>query len=412
MTLVFSLYLVTPAPADQGYYVKLSSFEAFVPLIVSGNGAVIIGQSSGGRDLAEWSDSTGVRVLQVAPDGYDLLPKAVSSDGRYVAGVLQKYPARPETDKGTMFWWSIATGLHMLTPTEQKNDKVWQMDISDDGQEVEFFCPSQSTIPTCPGSSSVPHAWPAMAREWTQARGFEILGMDIKRRFDYIKTSGDFKSLVYGELQPSLQMQITGQTGSPVLGLQDKTGRYVLFKDIPSFSEIYGSGYSYDSLSQLRSVVTNRNVSIVALSGISSDARNNGQGTLVWNETGKEIIIKNLPDGCSSFTPSQITNSGDFFGVASCPGVESGVAFYVNKKRSLTVADWLKCHGISNDLNAYVAINSISDDGKTILGWGNLYPSVNISQSTPRETGAGTWSKQNIGDDSSRRAFLFVAHIP
>jgi hypothetical protein len=391
-----------PSQADSAYFVKFSYNPAFLPLLVSGDGQVIIGEGPRGTSLAAWTKTGGVKIIAPAPPGYTLLPKAVDEDGNVIVGVMQPRNAMPMTDRGAMFRWSARSGLQLLTANTPGMDGVWQMDVSNDGQSVEFFCPDQSAIPTCPGSGSAPANWPATAREWTQGKGIQILGDNIAQHFDFIMTTGDFDSYVISVTGPVVtNWSNQTQTAPFSLGIVDRTGRYIPFKNVPKLVVNFGgaNGTTIKPMDRMADVTMNRAMTLIAVGG-------------VWDNLGAKVHLPKTSSKCNGFSPMKITNTEEFFGAASCPPMSGFPELHLSAAGSQTIGDWLRQHGVPNDLgDSNTAVISISDDGKTILGYGNE-GSVNISRLGPSQHALIWLASDTVPAAPIGSPYTYIAHLP
>jgi hypothetical protein len=178
-------------------------------------------------------------------------------------------------------------------------------------------------------------------KQWSPNNGFQSLDFLLHTKFDYIKAAGN------------LEVYVVGVLGTSNFGLLSKGGKFVLFQKFPS-----------DFDPRTDHILLSRAAQVVAIYNPDKSEM------FVWNRAGKLMPPLKTPPGCIGFSVSNIDSQGTFFGTSDCPNlsVTGQVGLRVTSTQAQTIHEWLESEGVLNNLGPNAFVDSVSENGKTVLG--------------------------------------------
>jgi len=389
--LVSMLILVTGCaelPKGDGAYLVPMPNDLYAAL--SGDGDTLL------IDGGIWTKSRGYLALNGVPEGYGYSPKAVSYHGTAIAGQFSKYvPYVGLVDYG-IFRWTAATGIQLLEPHlffRVQGGSSYAgveppMRIDDDGTKISFFCDDVKLRGKfdC-DSGPLPDPSDSAEKIWTPT-GIEDTSRLFGNKYDYVRVADDFEHYVVATSSP------------PSLGIVDKSGIYTGLRDFDGQLDRWVDRSYYNG------IVMNSRASIVAEWRIGAPLFN-----MIWNGNGDPRPPLKLPAACLGYRIVAVDDAGAVFVNAYCPSMEDGFAdsigFRVTSHGAETIHSWLQANGLSNSLPLGIAIQLVSDNGKTVYGIIPGPPGISAIGPIADIRPASFWVPSGLQPNEA-----FLAHVP
>jgi len=294
---------------------------------ISADGKVVVGRSdSGGHEAFRWTDSDGMVGLGYLPGDNESGAQGVSSDGSVVVG----YSSTNTSTTDMPFRWTVTGGMSGLAPPSYVVHGSAN-DVSSDGSVV---------VGGYLGDESKPASY---AFRWTQKGGMVDIALEAGAGAVSADGSVVVGTQVFAICLP-FRWTVTG--GSEVLD---------------GFSE-YGNSDAAD--------VSANGVYIV---GSSYNEGLDMAKAYRWTEADGVELLGDLPGGADNSRAWAVSYDGSVIvGTVDVPGLSGDRAFIWDPGNGMRLlANVLTdVHGIDLDGWTLTAATSISDDGKTIVGYG------------------------------------------
>lgn len=384
------------ADHERGYFFEsLLPFSIqgvqFYPEQISGNGEALLGCCCVGSVAADptedrletWSHGAVFGPTAATPAGYSLNVKSLNRDGTIAAGIFTPYPTGQANNYG-LFRWPLNGQSELLSPyllpPAAGAGLLGPVEISSDGDKIWFFCDNTYKTGYCPVTSAQPEAW--VAEIWTRERSFTLANADLPNRFTYVTPLGNGTTLLAGVL------------GTSDFGLVGADRR---------FRPLVGFPTDFDPKNDM--FITNRAATIIALERSPAfSAPLEG----LWSAQGVALPVPVAPAPCPQFHVriGAIDDSGSIFATAFCPAlagesVGGDIGLRISSAGPQTLGDWLRSHGVINDLPASAFATLVSDNGRTVYG-----------QTADLIAIGGATAAGNKFTNCHDAVCQFVAHVP
>lgn len=330
---------------------------------LSGDGTTIAGTVR--------KDATTYSAYRITASGYEALPglsgdvyvlaKGVSDDGKVIVGISQS----TYSSRGSAIIWEGTTGSalgHLATTAAFQNSGA--NGVSGDGKVAVGF--------------SVTNVGASHAVRWVNKGNPEDLnGGGFSSSFAQ-RTSRD-GSVIVGHGANATRTnegfvwtQAAGMTGLGVLSAQSgDTGAYSRATDVSADGAV-----------------------VVGFSAGSNDKAQ----AFRWTSSGGMVSLGLLPSGQDSRAYAVNADGSVIVGSATRPsavvaGIQDTVAFRWTSGNGLqTIADWLTANGVAVGSNSFTDAKGISDDGRVVIGEGQINGTTQqyIARIAASGTGGGT----------------------
>ncbi len=300
---------------------------------VSADGSVVVGSTDGEAQLAmRWTQDGGMIVL-----GNELgEARAVSGDGESIVGyhVVGEAGQTPHVEA---FLWTEAGGMTSLGTAGFSSSSA--NGISSDGSVVV---------------GSVSGSGQTYGFVWTEASGMETMG------------------LLEGGAPFSIASAVSDEGTIVGYGRMAIGGYQAFFAHVGETDTLSGLGYVNGGNFSLANAITRDGSRIV---GVASDLQN-VEHAVMWVREGSDYGAGILLDGNTGWAYSEANDiSADGLVVVgsylATSDEEAPLAFrWTQESGAIPLSAWLTQSGVAVDGWALREAKAVSDDGKTIVGWG------------------------------------------
>ncbi len=320
--------------------------NGFIPLGLSANGEVVIGQmdASGISTPQIWSRSRGFEKITDVTRDAPVSVEVVSADGTVVAGRMKD---SEDMMPDRLFVWTARKGAKILPPFSQYRDERIDalLGITPDGKTVYFSSHQQFA-----------NRKPEAARSWSESDGYKTVSPGRQ-----LHGTGIFA--------------VTGDGSAWMTMYRADSGESILARMVNG--AVINTATLPAGFEEKASVVltTNRDGSVVILRTRDSMVTGKNEvSSQVWDGNLRPVTLS-VPEGCRKPNANVADGNGVIFGDVLCTSSSGNRRMSVRwtSTGAEDVTDWFRRSGVALPDWSNISINSVSHDGHTVLGSGDLH---------------------------------------